>query len=83
MSDYGMGKRQYVYRGVHYILLNYNNIILDLYILCNEAVIHKYVFRSGSSVSRINCESWTMYWNFWSKWCTLNLITIIAHYRTG
>ena len=33
------------------------NIILDIYIWCNEAVVHTYVFRYVSNVFRINLES--------------------------
>ena len=33
------------------------NIILDIYIWCNEAVVHRYVFRYVSNVFRINFKS--------------------------
>ena len=35
------------------------NIIVDIYIWCNEAVIHTYVFRYVSNVFRINLECLT------------------------
>ena len=82
VSDYGMGKGDMVIE--EFITFNWirKNIILDFYIWCNEAVIHKYVLRSVSNVSRINLESWTTYWDLWSKWYILHLIQVlhtIAH----
>ena len=53
------------------------NIILDFYIWCHEAVIHKYVLRYVSNVSRINLQSWTTYWDLWSKWYILHLIQVL------
>ena len=58
------------------------NIIVDFYISCNEAVIYKNVLTSVSNVSRINLESWTTYWDLWSKWYILHVIQVlhtIAH----
>ena len=34
------------------------NIILDIYIWCDEAVIHTHVFRYESNVCRIDLDSW-------------------------
>ena len=69
---------------IEFITFNWitKNIILDFYIWCNEAVVHKYVLRSVSNVSRINLEGWTAYWDLWSKCYILHLIQVlhtIAH----
>ena len=34
------------------------NIILDIFMWCNEAVVHTHVFRYVSNVFRINLKSW-------------------------
>ena len=41
------------------------NVIVDFYIWCSEAVIHKYVLTPVSNISRINLESWMTYWDLW------------------
>ena len=58
------------------------NVIVHFYMWCNVAVRDKYVLRSVSNVSRINIESWTTYWDLWSKcyiWHMIQVLHTIAH----
>ena len=82
VSDYVMEKGSIVLEG--FITYNWmrKNVIVYCYIWCNEEVMQKYVLISVSNVSRINIESWTTYWDLWSKWYILHVIQVlhtIAH----
>ena len=59
------------------------NVMLDFYIWCNMVVRDKYVLISVSNVSRINIESWTTYWDLWSKWYILHVIQVLHTIANG
>ena len=54
VSDYGIGNGNMVIKEFVTFHCIIKNIVLDIYILCNEAVIHTYIFRYVSNVFRIN-----------------------------
>ena len=58
------------------------NIMLDIYILCNEALIHTYVFRYVSNVFRINLIKFNNIVKYIIKMIYITCDTSIAHYST-